>query len=83
MEPTPPVRVTMKRPDGIGRREGHIVGQRPDRFAFRRCRYPVSQIEHAAGFASGTVDIEQDGCDVRVGDRCIQHRRQLLVTGHS
>ena len=61
----------------------HVVGNRPYRFDGRRGANPVSQIEHARRFATGRVDVEQDGSNARVGQRSFQRLGNSGVTGQA
>ena len=67
----------------IGSRERHVVGHRPHWFDGRGRANPIRQIEHARGFATGRVDVEQDGCNARVGQCCVQCHGNTCVTGQA
>ena len=67
----------------IGSGERHVVGNSPDWFDGRGRANAIRQIEHARGFATGRVNIEHDGCNIRVGQRCIQCHGNTGVTGQT
>lgn len=67
--------------NGVGGRVRGIVGVCPDRLDPAGGADALGQLEHAARFAAGRIQIEQDARHLRIGQRSLQPGFQFVV-GH-
>lgn len=65
--------------EGVGCRGGKRIRDRPDRLFGASGRNGARGFDHPGGRAARAVDVEQDGADAIVGERCSQCGRQAVI----